>query len=619
MVSMMLTTENEREQQILSMAFRQRGVEIMLFRPDYKNYIKMLQFLPDILIVEFPKLHTDQSHFVKLLRQHKKTKKVPVIAYGDKADASIRSGIMKRGVSEYLERPLKFSILVNLIESKLRLVNKSLQDTDIQEGNENTMDDTSALRSTETLPTKKIQIMVEHVSGLLAFPFTVAKVLKLADDPKAGAADLGKVINSDPVISANILKVSNSVFFASSNRKISSIKDAIVRIGFRETRRIVMGMAVMDLVGKDNRNYGFDRIDFWYHSLAAAIFAEYFAKRMGGVSTEDAFLAGLLHDLGMLIMDEFFSDIFAEVLEKTAENGGLYITSETAMLGINHNDVVKELFAKWKMPDQITEAIVEQYGFCSFSGKLDTQGKKLAVCVGAGNILAKLIHLGNEADHFIRPIPDWVFKAAKMQTGITDDFLETVYRDIKLFRQFLKLEEREFLRAGEGIEDAEQKTVGIVNAAKSLLIPPKLFLRKEGMNIELIKTPGEANEHDGKLDFILVWANEQTTAEGVDHYTGIIKKGHDGGNSGAKPQFAPVLVCVNSKSSLPKNEAMKDVSFTDRSCDLRHLEQIILEVLMGKTVEFVPYDSEETASVTDEAETGEETGAVESGAQTETS
>ncbi|MBD3344333.1 MAG: HDOD domain-containing protein [Chitinivibrionales bacterium] len=588
MVIMMLTTENEREEQILTMAFRQRGVDVILFRPDYKNYIKMLQFLPDILIVEFPRLHTDQGHFVKLLRQHKKTRKVPIIAYGDRADTPVRQGILKKGVNEYLERPLKFSVLLNTIDTKLKLINKSLKDDENKEENANAMDDTSALRDTDTLPTKKIQIMVHHVAGLLAFPFTVAKVLKLADDPKAGAVDLGKVINSDPIISANILKVSNSVFFASSNRRISSIKDAVVRIGFRETKRIVMGMAVMDLVEKENRNYGFDRINFWYHSLACAVFAEAFAKRMGGISTEEAFLSGLLHDLGILIMDEFFSDIFAEILEKTAEEGCQYIAKETAFLGINHNDVIKELFAKWRMPEQITEAVVKHTGYRSLEGKLDTAGQKLSLCVGMGNVLAKLMHLGSEADQFIRPIPNWAFRAVKMQAGITKDFIENVYRDINLFRQFLKLEERDFLRQGQGIEGAEERAVGIVNAAKEIMIPPALYLQKEGMNVKWVKSLEKIHEFDGKLDLVLIWADENVTPEKIDQYTGIIKKG-DAQN---QPEFAPLLICIDTHSSLPDHDAVKKCSFMDQSCDLRHLDRIIMEILMGKVIEFVPFDSE---------------------------
>ncbi|HEX7510323.1 MAG TPA: HDOD domain-containing protein, partial [Chitinivibrionales bacterium] len=279
--SIMLISENQRETQILKLAFEQKNITLLTSTAEYSNYVKILQYVPDIILMELPHIAHQQLHFSEMLRQHKKTKHIPIIAYGDKVDEGVRKGLLCKGVYHYLDRPLKFSMVLDIIIKSLKKVNK-----DIGLAKQPVSDkekDIGLLFDKETLPTKKIEIMVTYVSKLMAFPFTVAKVLQLADSEKSAAGDLAKVIQADPVISAQLLKISNSVLFASLNRKIGSVKDAIVRVGFRETKRLVMSMSVMSLFSGDHKTLGFDRTAFWFHSLVCGIIAERLARQMGTV------------------------------------------------------------------------------------------------------------------------------------------------------------------------------------------------------------------------------------------------------------------------------------------------------------------------------------------------
>lgn len=600
MVNFMLSTVNEREKQILQMAFTQRGITVHPFVPSYKCYVKMLQYLPDLIIIELPHVYMEQLHFIKLLKKHKKLKSILTMGYGNPLDKSLKKGIINHGVHIYFERPLKFSELLQWIKPRMEAKNKTINGP--VEKNDK-CEDTKMLLSTDTLSSKKVEVMVKYVSNLLAFPFTVAKVLKLTQDSKSGAGDLAKVIEADPVITSDILKISNTVFFASANRTINSIKDAIVRIGFNETKRIVMSMSVMDIVGKENKNFGFDRIDFWYHSLATAIISERIAKQMGTVNPENVFLAGLLHDFGILILDNFFSDIFANILEKTTDESAHFIDKEVAILGINHNDVVKELFEKWKMPSDISEGILRQYDFQKLKEDLKTNGKKLAFCVGIANILAKVVYLGRECDQFIQPIDNSVFLTIKLPTGFNENFLEDIYHDINLYRQFLKLEEREFTIQREGLDDAEEHKIGIVNLAKDIFLPPLLYLSKEGIEIETISPEIKSSELDSRFNLILIWAGEQTRPDDINKYTQIIKYFKEPPQPEEKTEFAPLLVCIRDDSTLYSDKSLKKISFMGQHFDLRKLEQNISEINMGKFVEFIPYveDTKETIETSDAA------------------
>jgi HD-like signal output (HDOD) protein len=123
-----------------------------------------------------------------------------------------------------------------------------------------------------------MEIMIRHVGKLMAFPATVASVLKVSQNEKSGAAELAKVIQSDPAMSAEILRIANSVYFSRGGRRILDIKDAVVRIGFSNTKKIAMSISVFKVSKDQNYATGFNHQDYWFHCLAVAIIAEMIAK-----------------------------------------------------------------------------------------------------------------------------------------------------------------------------------------------------------------------------------------------------------------------------------------------------------------------------------------------------
>ena len=480
MASVMLVCGNERETQILKLAFEQKNIKVFCCEPDYSNYIKILQYLPDIIFIELPKIAHTQLHFADMLKSHKKTKGIPIVSYGDRVDDAVKKGFLEKGIYYYINRPLKFSVVLDVMKNNLKLANKELPLPKVQAPDMEK--DIELLLDRQTPKAKKLELMISHVVKLLAFPFTVAKVLQLAENEKSAAADLAKVIQADPVISAQLLKISNSVLFASMNRRIGSVKDAIIRVGFKETRRLVMSMSVMRLFGERSNTIGLDRKAFWFHSLVCGVIAERLARQMGTVNTEEAFLAGILHDFGILLLDEFFPTIFSKVLEDTTEKSTQFILSEKAMLGISHNEMIGELFSRWKLPDSVTEALIGHDRFCGFKNDLDTAGKKIALCIGVSDILTKTLGFGKECDRYITPLANSVFESIRMPAGITDGFIEDIGRQVTLYREFLKLDSKELGVNFEGKAGSESMPIGIVNLARDVFVPPLLYLKSEGYN-----------------------------------------------------------------------------------------------------------------------------------------
>jgi putative nucleotidyltransferase with HDIG domain len=582
MSSCLIMIENPQEKKILNTGLYQTGVDVILSKADYKNYTLAMQYQPDFLLMELPATNTEQLYIANCIKKHPRFKSLPIIGYGDKVKETERQRFLTGGISMYMERPLKFSLLLENIETLLKPQMKTLSFAGAKSEDKKKVD-MAKIMSPDTPPGEKIDLMVSYITRLMAFPFTIAKVLQITQDDKSGAGHIAKVISSDPAISANILKVSNSVYFVCSDRRISSIKEAIVRIGFSETKNIVIGMMVPKLLNEALKNLGFDRQDFWQHSLAAALFADKIARFIGGtLNSEMAFLAGLLHDLGVVILDEFFPDFFASSLKETSIRASHFPDEQTARFGINHKDVVARLFPEWKIPADITEAVVNHTDFVSFKTKSDSLSKKLTYCVMLGNILAKVAHFGRECDQFVWPVENWVFEQLHVGNVITANFIDDIHRAIVQYSSFLSLERREyssFIKTA----DAQSTVLGIINSADHMFIPIEMYLLCKGYKVERVTSLEDAEEGSlSRFSMIFVWAGSVAlTMEALAPYIAASKnaKNEDGTEKKAPPFLLMVDPAFKNAGLFPDN-----ISIMGNRFDLRELELTMEKILSGMPV-----------------------------------
>jgi HD-like signal output (HDOD) protein len=576
--------ENEREAQILKVGFESCGLKVIPSKANYRNYVLALQLMPDLIILEIPKVFTEQLHIVGMLRKHRHFKTLPIIGYGSPIDKTTKNTIVKSGVNKYLDRTLKFTELMTTIEQLLKPLNKTIDPRKKTTQTEKDKDLVDILNP-DIIGSTKLDLMVKYVSRLLAFPFTINKVLQITNDEKSGASQLARAITVDPAITAHLLRIANSVFFASANRRISSIRDAIVRIGFRETKRIVTGMLVMKLFDPQTKNLGFDRVDFWYHSLAAGLFAERVSKFMGDVNPEEAFLAGLLHDIGIIIFDEFFPSLFATALEAASKSGGHFPDHETAVFGLTHNDLVERLFPAWKMPQDITTAIINHYKVDSFKGHFDSSGKKLALCVSLGNLFAKYANIGQECDQYVWPVDNWVFEQAHMGNGFSDKFIEEIAGSIEQFRTFLGLDKREYTAEVKSREDAQELTIGLTDLADQQSMPFEVFLNRKGYETFRLSSADPSKKKP--VSIVIVWSdNDHATTTNIQPYCTAIKKAIDATTIGPLSDYAPLLLVVPPEFK-GEDTLAKEVSCISNRFDLREFERQVDKVISGQIVRVI--------------------------------
>lgn len=201
----------------------------------------------------------------------------------------------------------------------------------------------------------KIQKKLDSIVELPTIPTIMSQVLAALDNPNLSATQLASIIERDQTLTAKVLKVANSPFYGFA-RKISTIDLAVVILGINVLKEIVLGLLIQKFFTRLSKSM-FDVKSFWNYSLFCGAAAKLLARKLGYKLAGEAFVAGLMHDLGILIIIENFRKQFGEIrkLQKTKD---LSITeAESFVLGATHADIGLWLAEKWNLPPKLCLAI----------------------------------------------------------------------------------------------------------------------------------------------------------------------------------------------------------------------------------------------------------------------
>ena len=221
-------------------------------------------------------------------------------------------------------------------------------------------------------------VEVSHVASIKG---TLTGILSLINDPTATSRELKSIIQLDPPLVAKILCVANSPYYASS-RTISAIDQALIWIGFDELKEIVLTQKMSELYRGNRKDAGACfRERLWRHSLGVALIAKAIFRREFGERGNNAYAAGLMHDLGVIVEDQFMHDKLHPLLcqetrpdEEANEKGieSSLVFFERSAFGFDHCMVGGELARRWGFPEELVEAI----GFHHFPEKASPELQK---------------------------------------------------------------------------------------------------------------------------------------------------------------------------------------------------------------------------------------------------
>ena len=300
---------------------------------------------PDVLVVE------EGVGGIRLVGMSPKYVHIPVIL--PPSHPSPESIIRSRnaGVSTFLAKPFRPSDLHSRIQ--VALEEAASLDTESVEGSDEDAD--GAEERAEQGQSFKDKDRVKSIDGLPSFPATHAEIMKLARSDDSSSDDLAEKIQLDPSFLAQVLKLVNSSYYG-FRKPTNSLKLAVTLLGTEEIGNLVMAAQVFEKFGNYEGGGGLDLAEFWRHSVGTAFIARAVGKKLQ-TEIEAAFLGGLLHDLGKVVLDRYFADYYRAVFEAVASNNQTILSAEMDLLGVGHEEIGGQLASAWKFSENYTACI----------------------------------------------------------------------------------------------------------------------------------------------------------------------------------------------------------------------------------------------------------------------
>jgi len=249
----------------------------------------------------------------------------------------------------------------------------------------------------------EIESLLNDLGEIPTLPSIATTIMEKTLDTKVNARQIAQMVEKDQALSIKVLKVANSPFYRRI-KEISTIRGAVVLLGFNVLKSIVLSISVINLFSeKDKRALDFYK--FWQHSIACAVCAKAIANKVLPASAEDAFIAGLLHDLGKVVADQLICDKgeYSEVLEVMNRANSNIVQVEKKIMGIDHATLGRFLMEKWNLPSHLCRTI----GYHHNLGEMEGDDITIRLCsiIHVADIVTNHLGLGLSQSHggFVDP------------------------------------------------------------------------------------------------------------------------------------------------------------------------------------------------------------------------
>ncbi len=278
---------------------------------------------------------------------------------------------------------------------------------------------------------------IREISHIATLPEITLKIVELVENPKSTAQDLHKVISNDPALCSRILKVVNSSFYGLPGQ-IGSINRAIVMLGLNAVKNIAIAASLAKLFRGGDLTPNFSAKNLWTHSVITAAIAKMLADRLGLAVSDEAFLSGLMHDIGIMVEMQWDRARLIDVVQKVgADAQGVPATdmcqAEEAVLGANHQQFGAGLCAKWKFPNNF--ALVT--GFHHKPLEAPPESRTLPCLIYVADHLAAETGQGFRMDLMSAEIDPLVMEALKLTSDDLSAFRQQLPEALKSVESML--------------------------------------------------------------------------------------------------------------------------------------------------------------------------------------
>jgi HD-like signal output (HDOD) protein len=206
------------------------------------------------------------------------------------------------------------------------------------------------------MPALSLDQLAESVNEIPPMPAVAVRTMQMTTDPNVGPRELAAVVSADVALSARVLRIANSAYYGMP-RKISTVSEAVLLLGMKAMHSLAVAAAAYDTLAKNLDGYGLPSGELWRHSVSCGVAAQVIARRTRAVATEEAFTAGLLHDVGKVILSIYVAQQMQAILALVELEECPFYAAERTVLGFDHADVGSRVAERWNLPAPLCQAI----------------------------------------------------------------------------------------------------------------------------------------------------------------------------------------------------------------------------------------------------------------------
>lgn len=259
--------------------------------------------------------------------------------------------------------------------------------------------------------------LISSVVSLVSLPEIYIRVNEMLDDPNTTAHAIGKVISQDTGLSARLLKLANSPEYGFPS-KIDTVSRAVSVIGLSELRDLILSASALENFSTIPTEL-LNMVRYWRHSVYCGVVSRLLAERCNVLHSERLFVAGLLHDIGKLVMSERVPELVRQSIELTDEINVLDFEAEQQVIGYDHAEIGGRLLRAWQMPDTLCDAVQFHHE------PIKSENALMETCiVHIANAMTGMAERGLDADMEMMIEP--ILEEAWQVTGLDESVIEPV-------------------------------------------------------------------------------------------------------------------------------------------------------------------------------------------------
>lgn len=237
--------------------------------------------------------------------------------------------------------------------------------------------------------------LTRQIQEVSTLPHVALRLIEVANDPNAGAGEMKQILEADVALSARVLRCVNSSAYA-IRTKVTNLQHAIIYLGVKQVCNLAMTASVSRLFEKDDKIGCYNRKALWRHMIAVGICARLIAMRLRFSDFEEVFLAGLLHDIGIILEDQHVHSPFVDIINRLRPEDSLR-ELERQQLGFDHTILGNRLATAWRLPNCVVDTIRYHHDTTRYNGKYASTVR----CVELANFICSLKGMSSIGLHLV--------------------------------------------------------------------------------------------------------------------------------------------------------------------------------------------------------------------------